>query len=127
MPSMIPTIPCVPWSARIPSQKASVCKSPAVTWFTWNPMRLEQRNGRVDRHGQERDVYAFHFTSDDEADLQFMARVVEKVNQARSDLGSVGQVIDSAILQHFTQGTLSLETLEQCVQVATRDPQEQED
>ena len=53
----------------------------------WNPMRLEQRNGRVDRHGQERDVYAFHFTSDDEADLQFMARVVEKVNPARSDLG----------------------------------------
>ena len=29
----------------------------------WNPMRLEQRNGRVDRHGQARDVTAFHFTS----------------------------------------------------------------
>lgn len=93
----------------------------------WNPMRLEQRNGRVDRHGQERDVYAFHFTSDDEADLQFMARVVEKVNQARSDLGSVGQVIDSAILQHFTYGTLSDQALEACIQVARQHPQEEED
>jgi Helicase conserved C-terminal domain len=93
----------------------------------WNPMRLEQRNGRVDRHGQERDVYAFHFTSDDEADLHFMARVVEKVNQARSDLGSVGQVIDSAILQHFTQGTLSDDALEARIQAAQQHPQEEED
>src|SRR5260221_6618650 len=93
----------------------------------WNPMRLEQRNGRVDRHGQERDVYAFHFTSDDEADLHFMARVVEKVNQARSDLGSVGQVIDSAILQHFTQGTLSDDALEARIQAAQQHPQEEGD
>jgi superfamily II DNA or RNA helicase len=93
----------------------------------WNPMRLEQRNGRVDRHGQERDVFVFHFTSDDEADLLFMARVVEKVNQARTDLGSVGQVIDSAIVQHFTEGSLSLDEFDQCVRTAQRDPQEQAD
>src|SRR5437660_11876967 len=93
----------------------------------WNPMRLEQRNGRVDRHGQERDVYVFHFTSDDEADLQFMARVVEKVNQARSDLGSVGQVIDSTILKHFTHGTLSNQALEEYIQAAQQHPQEAED
>ena len=105
----------------------TTCRYVVHQEIPWNPMRLEQRNGRVDRHGQERDVYVFHYTSDDEADLQFMARVVEKVNQARSDLGSVGQVIDSAILQHFTQGTFSLEALEQCVQTARLDPQEQED
>lgn len=93
----------------------------------WNPMRLEQRNGRVDRHGQERDVHIFHFTSNDEADLQFMARVVDKVKQARADLGSVGQVIDSSIEEHFTLGTLSAEEFEQRVEAARRDPQEQED
>ena len=27
----------------------------------WNPMRMEQRNGRVDRHGQRRDIYIYHF------------------------------------------------------------------
>ena len=25
----------------------------------WNPNRLEQRNGRIDRHGQASDVYRF--------------------------------------------------------------------
>jgi superfamily II DNA or RNA helicase len=93
----------------------------------WNPMRLEQRNGRVDRHGQERDVYVYHFTSDDEADLQFMAKVVEKVRQARSDLGSVGQVIDAAIEEHFTRGGVSQEDLDQRVAIAHRDPQDRQD
>ncbi len=93
----------------------------------WNPMRLEQRNGRVDRHGQERDVHIFHFTSNDEADLQFMAKVVDKVKQARADLGSLGQVIDTAIEEHFTLGTVSVEEFEQRIEVARRDPQEQED
>ena len=46
----------------------------------WNPARLDQRNGRLDRHGQSRDVIVFHFTSEDDADLRFLARVAEKVN-----------------------------------------------
>ena len=28
---------------------------------------MEQRNGRLDRHGQERDVHIFHFDSTDDA------------------------------------------------------------
>ena len=28
----------------------------------WNPAKLDQRNGRLDRHGQARDVIVFHFT-----------------------------------------------------------------
>lgn len=78
----------------------------------WNPMRLEQRNGRVDRHGQARDVYVYHFTSDDEADLKFLAYVVKKVEQAREDLGSVGQVIDQSIVEHFTAGEVTPEELD---------------
>lgn len=86
----------------------------------WNPMRLEQRNGRVDRHGQERDVTCFHFTSTEEADLQFMARVAGKVHQAREDLGSVGQVIDNAIMEHFTERQLAGETLDLLVDAAQK-------
>ncbi len=93
----------------------------------WNPMRLEQRNGRVDRHGQERDVFVFHFTSDDEADLKFMERVVKKVDQARADLGSVGQVIDSTIEEYFTRGIITPDVLDERVKHAQVDPQEQED
>ena len=36
----------------------------------WNPSRLEQRNGRIDRYGQARDVTVHHFASSADADLR---------------------------------------------------------
>ena len=67
----------------------------------WNPARLDQRNGRLDRHGQARDVIVFHFTSEDDADLRFLARVAEKVNTIREDLGSMEEVFDAAFQRRF--------------------------
>jgi hypothetical protein len=69
----------------------------------WNPSRLEQRNGRLDRHGQSRDVIIYHFTSQEEADLLFLGRVIEKVNQIREDLGLVGKVFDDAFEKAFQE------------------------
>lgn len=68
----------------------------------WNPSRLDQRNGRLDRHGQARDVIVFHFTSEDDADLKFLAHVVDKVNTIREELGSMGEVFDAAFQRRFT-------------------------
>ncbi len=68
----------------------------------WNPSRLEQRNGRLDRHGQARDVTIFHFTSEDDADLAFLERVIAKVEQIREDLGSLGELFDKAFERRFT-------------------------
>lgn len=74
----------------------------------WNPNRMEQRNGRVDRHGQRAaEVRIFHFVGsgfreeadatrppgDLEGDLEFLMRAAKKVNQIREDLGKVGPVI----------------------------------
>lgn len=67
----------------------------------WNPSRLEQRNGRLDRHGQARDVTVFHFTSEDDADLRFLGKVVGKVHNIREDLGSMGEVFDAAFQRRF--------------------------
>lgn len=78
-----------------------MCRYVSHYEIPWNPMRLEQRNGRVDRHGQERDVEIFHYTSDDEADQEFLAYVLNKVNEARHDLGSVGNVIDQGVQKRF--------------------------
>ncbi|UBU49915.1 DISARM system SNF2-like helicase DrmD [Cobetia amphilecti] len=69
----------------------------------WNPSRLEQRNGRIDRHGQARDVTIFHFASDDDADLNFVARVIAKVNDIREDLGSVGELFDAAFQRRMME------------------------
>lgn len=77
----------------------------------WNPNRMEQRNGRVDRHGQKADeVHIHHFVGqgfdavrtsgkvgDLEADLEFLMRAVLKVETIREDLGKVGPVIASQV------------------------------
>ncbi len=75
----------------------------------WNPNRLEQRNGRIDRHGQRApEVNVYHFVaagfreeaefaegsgSSLAADLEFLYRAAKKVQQIREDLGKVGPVI----------------------------------
>jgi SNF2 family DNA or RNA helicase len=94
----------------------------------WNPNRLEQRNGRIDRHGQkgflapngEKQVFVYHFVgqgyeqrqqlassgraSDLEADLEFLMRVAQKVETIREELGSYGTVladdVEKAMLGH---------------------------
>jgi len=67
----------------------------------WNPSRLEQRNGRLDRHGQARDVTIHHFSSEDDADLRFLSRVVTKIETIREDLGTLGELFDAAFTRRF--------------------------
>lgn len=64
----------------------------------WNPNRMEQRNGRIDRHGQKaEEVNIFHFLYADHEDSHFLKTVVEKVQTMREDLGSVGDVIAAQV------------------------------
>lgn len=64
----------------------------------WNPNRMEQRNGRIDRHGQPaEEVFVFHFVDDNDEDSRFLQTVVDKVQQMRADLGSVGEIIAKQI------------------------------
>ncbi|MGF7181467.1 DISARM system SNF2-like helicase DrmD [Tunturiibacter psychrotolerans] len=77
----------------------------------WNPNRMEQRNGRVDRHGQKsNEVLIHHFVGrgfgsasttgkvgDLEGDLEFLMRAALKLETIREDLGKVGPVIASQV------------------------------
>lgn len=67
----------------------------------WSPSKLQQRNGRVSRHGQVRDVSVHYFRCDQEEDMDFLFKVAQKVEQVRQDLGSVERVFDAAIQRHF--------------------------
>lgn len=70
----------------------------------WNPSRLEQRNGRLDRHGQARDVTVHYFVSDQDQDLAFLAHVVRKANDIREDLGSANELFDDAAHRRLVNG-----------------------
>jgi hypothetical protein len=75
----------------------------------WSPSKLQQRNGRVSRHGQVRDVYVHYFRCDEEEDMDFLFKVAEKVEQVRQDLGSVERIFDAAIQRHFQGKKTSVE------------------
>ena len=75
----------------------------------WSPSRILQRNGRVSRHGQMRDVSVHFFRCDEEEDIQFLYYVAQKVDRVRNDLGSVEPVFDGAIQRHFTGEKTSTE------------------
>jgi len=74
----------------------------------FNPSRLEQRIGRIDRYGQSETPEVFHFVPDDQsstyaADANFMARIARKIAQVEVDLGSANQVIGDEIQEHFAR------------------------
>jgi len=63
----------------------------------WNPNRMEQRNGRIDRVGQTRDVTVHHFSYKNHEDSEYLDTLVRKVKQMREDLGSVGEIISKRV------------------------------
>ena len=49
----------------------------------WNPTRLEQRAGRVDRIGQRRTVHAFHLIASDTAEMRVLERLKWRIARAQ--------------------------------------------
>ena len=54
----------------------------------WNPMRIEQRIGRVDRIGQRRTVHAFHLVAAGTGEMRLLAHLRARVARAQADLGA---------------------------------------
>ena len=70
----------------------------------FNPNKLEQRAGRIDRYGQRHSPEIYNFVpgraaaaSDFKGEIDFLARVAVKVGQMQSDLGSVNPVLAEAL------------------------------
>lgn len=60
----------------------------------WNPARLEQRNGRIDRTLQESDeVRCHYFLYPQRAEDRVLETLVRKVETVRQELGSLGAVL----------------------------------
>lgn len=84
----------------------------------FNPNKLEQRAGRIDRYGQRRNPQVFNFVpapdapeTDFKGEIEFLARVAHKVSQVETDLGSVNPVLAGA-LQRRLAGDTSVSDVE---------------
>lgn len=52
----------------------------------WNPMRLEQRMGRIHRYGQEKDCLIFNFVSTNTSEGRVMQKLFERIRSIEDDL-----------------------------------------
>jgi len=88
----------------------------------WNPMRLEQRIGRVDRIGQPKTVLAINFVFQDSVEFRVREVLEEKLAIIFKEFGidKTGDVLDSAqageIFENiFTSAILNPDDIEQSI------------
>lgn len=71
----------------------------------WNPSRLEQRNGRIDRKLQPaKKVFCRYFNYEQREEDIVLDALVKKTERIRTQLGSIGQVIEDRIADRLAEG-----------------------
>ena len=64
----------------------------------WNPSRMEQRNGRIDRKLQPKpEVFCHYFVYAQRPEDRVLETLVKKTERIRKELGSLSQVIDGKL------------------------------
>lgn len=71
----------------------------------WNPSRIEQRNGRIDRVLQPSpQVRCHYFYLPDRPEDRVLAYVVRKLGVIREELGSLSEVVSARLATRFEEG-----------------------
>ena len=71
----------------------------------WNPVRLEQRVGRIHRYGQEKNCLVFNFVAQNTREGRVLQMLIQRLKEIREDLGSdqvfdvVGEIFPSNLLE----------------------------
>ena len=81
----------------------------------WNPSRMEQRNGRIDRKLQPKDeVFCHYFVYEQRPEDRILQVLVRKTETIKEELGTLSQVIDSRLAKTLSQGIShrAIDTLE---------------
>lgn len=71
----------------------------------WNPSRLEQRNGRIDRKLQPNpEVYCHYFVYTDRKEDRILEVLVKKTELIKEELGSLSQVLEGRLARALKHG-----------------------
>ena len=71
------------------------CRTVINLELPWNPMRLEQRIGRVDRIGQRRRVHAFHLIAAETGEHRLLTDLRRRIARAQADIGAPNPLGDA--------------------------------
>jgi len=77
------------------------CRTVVNLELPWNPMRLEQRIGRVDRIGQTRRVHAFHLVAGGTGEHRVLERLRQRLSRARAEVGAPDPLGDEQTASRF--------------------------
>jgi superfamily II DNA/RNA helicase len=94
----------------------------------WNPSRMEQRNGRIDRKLQQSpDVYCHYFFYAQRPEDRILQVLVKKTRTIQAELGSLSRVLEERLAGTLANGirrkTISL--MEQQILAIASDPDRQ--
>lgn len=90
----------------------------------WNPSRMEQRNGRIDRKLQPQpEVNCHYFVYKQRPEDRILQVLVRKTETIKQELGSLSRVIDSKLAKTLSQGIRhrSVDSLESEIESADID------
>ncbi len=76
----------------------------------WNPMKLEQRIGRLDRIGQKNDVLIYNFTTLGTVESRIFEVLIKRIKLFEESIGNLEPIITS-IKQNFNKAILSEENI----------------
>jgi SNF2 family DNA or RNA helicase len=59
----------------------------------WNPMKVEQRIGRIHRIGQKREVYIFNLALNDTIEEYVLERLYHKIDLFQQSVGELSEIL----------------------------------
>jgi len=94
----------------------------------WNPARLEQRNGRIDRKLQPaQTVYCRYFLYENREEDTILRKIVEKTENIYRELGGFGTVLDKNLIQTLRHRGIERARLRDTIQMLDfRDDEDEE-
>jgi len=87
----------------------------------WNPVRLEQRVGRIHRYGQEHDCIIFNFVARNTREGRVLQKLLERLREIRSELGTdqvfdvVGEIFPANLLDKLFRDLYARRTNEHAI------------
>ncbi|MEM5015633.1 SNF2-related protein [Metabacillus indicus] len=67
----------------------------------WNPMRLEQRIGRIHRLGQEKDVHIYNMATKNTVEEHILKLLYEKINLFEKVIGELDEILTKLEISNF--------------------------
>jgi len=83
----------VPTDAMSEGRNLQFCNIMVNYDLPWNPMRVEQRIGRIHRIGQKRDIYVFNMALKDTVEEYVLERLYHKIDLFQQTVGELSSIL----------------------------------